>query len=80
MPKKGDVQVVPGQGDCRVEVEGASRASSTHKTQQQAFEAGRKLARRGKAKLLVHSRNGRIRDRRTFGMIRAEPRARRFAT
>jgi len=67
MPKKGDVHVVPGDGNWRVEVEGSNRARSTHDTQQQAFEAARQVARQNKSELLLHGRNGKIRERNTYG-------------
>jgi hypothetical protein len=64
---KGDIHVVPSANRWRVEVEGSGRASSTHETQAEARSAGREVARRNKVELLVHGRNGRIRDRSTYG-------------
>ena len=72
MPPGGDVHVVPSDKGWRVEVEGSSRARSTHPTQAEAARAGREIARRNKSELLVHGRNGQIRDRRTYG---SDPRA-----
>lgn len=70
----GDVHVVPGDNGWRVEVEGGSRARSTHRTQAEARAAARDLARRDKVELLVHGRNGQIRARNTYG---ADPRRRK---
>jgi hypothetical protein len=67
MPKKGDVHVVPGQKGWRVEVEGSSGAVSTHSTQAVAAKAGRQVARSNESELLVHGRNGQIRQRNTYG-------------
>jgi len=64
---KGDVHVVPGEKGWRVEVEGTARARSTHSTQAEARRAARVIARRSKTELLVHGRNGQIRDRNTYG-------------
>lgn len=50
-----------------VKREGAQRASSIHRTQQEAIEVGRAVARNQKSELLVHGRNGRIRERDSYG-------------
>jgi len=67
MPKKGDVHVMPGDQGRRVEVEGSDRPRSTHKTQSDATKAARTIARSNKSELLIHGRNGRVRDRSTYG-------------
>jgi hypothetical protein len=64
---KGDVHVVPSETGWRVETEGSSRARSTHQTQAEATRAAREVARREKVELLVHGRNGRIRERSSYG-------------
>jgi uncharacterized protein DUF2188 len=63
----GDVHVVPSEKGWRVEVAGANRARSVHRTQAEAREAGREIARRTKRELVVHARNGQIRERNTYG-------------
>jgi hypothetical protein len=63
----GDVHVVPSEKGWRVEVEGSNRARSVHGTQAQAREAAREIARRTKRELVVHGRNGQIRERNTYG-------------
>jgi hypothetical protein len=67
MPKKGDVHVVPGEKGWRVEVEGQTRASGTHDTQQAAWEQAQRVARQNKSEALLHGRNGKIRERNTYG-------------
>jgi hypothetical protein len=67
MPQKGDVHVVPAANGWRVEVEGSSRARSTHATQAEATRAGREIARANQSELLVHGRNGKIRVRSSYG-------------
>jgi hypothetical protein len=66
MPKKGDVHVIPGDKGWRVEVEGGSRASSTHENQAQAWDAARDMAKRNESEALLHGRNGKIRERNTY--------------
>ena len=67
MPRKGDVHVVPSDRGWRVEVEGSARARSTHTTQAEAAKAAREIARKNESELLIHGRDGKIRDRNTYG-------------
>jgi hypothetical protein len=67
MPKQGDVHVVRGSSGWQVRVEGSTRASSIHNTQADAAVAGRNIARKNKSELLVHGRDGKIRERSTYG-------------
>jgi len=67
MPKKGDVHVVPSDKGWRVEIEGTGGARSTHKTQAEAAKSARRIARQNKTELLIHGRNGRVRERSTHG-------------
>lgn len=63
-----DVHVVPSEGGkWAVKSEGASRARSVHGTQKDAIEAGREAARNAKSELLIHGRNGQIRERDSYG-------------
>jgi hypothetical protein len=64
---KGDVHVVPSGKEWRVQIEADGRTRSTHTTQAEARLAAREIARRGKRELLVHGRDGRIRERSTYG-------------
>jgi uncharacterized protein DUF2188 len=50
-----------------VRVEGAARPPSKHKTQAEATKAGREIACKNKSELFVHGRDGKIRERSTFG-------------
>ena len=68
MPNQGDVHVVRGNnGGWQVRVEGKTRAQSIHNTQAEAAAVGKEIARRNKSELLVHGRDGKIRERSTFG-------------
>jgi hypothetical protein len=64
---KGDVHVVPSETGWRVEVAADGRARSVHRTQAEARDAAREIARRNKRELLLHGRDGRIRERNTYG-------------
>ena len=64
---RGDVHVVPDGGLWKVEIESPGRSRSRHTTQAEAMKAARELARRNKRELLVHGRDGRIRERNTYG-------------
>lgn len=66
MSKKGQ-HVVPTEGGWSVKKAGAVRASSLHPTQQAAIEAATQLARNQKTELYIHGRDGRIRERNSFG-------------
>ncbi len=66
MSKKGQ-HVVPSSGGWSVKKAGASRASSTHTTQQEAIAAAIQVARNQKTELYIHGRDGRIRERNSYG-------------
>ena len=59
--------VVPNNGAWSVRRSGASRASGTFPTQQEAVERGRELAKTQNTELYVHGRDGRIRERSSYG-------------
>jgi hypothetical protein len=64
---EGFVHVVNEGGRWSVQVEGSSRPRSRHDTQAEAISAGRTVARKAKTELLVHGRNGAIRERSSYG-------------
>jgi len=64
---KRNIHVVPRNGRWAVVKENAERDSSHHNTQADAIEAGRQTAQRENVELLIHGRDGRIRDRDSFG-------------
>jgi DNA gyrase/topoisomerase IV subunit A len=70
MPEQGDVHVVSGDKGWLVEVEGSGakrRARSTHRTQAAAWKEAKKVARGSKSEALLHGRDGKIRERNTYG-------------
>jgi len=67
MPNKGDVHVMPSADGWRVQIEGTGGARSTHRTQAEAARTARRIARQNKKELLIHGRNGQVRERSTYG-------------
>ena len=59
--------VVPRQDGWAVRGAGNQRATSVHRTQAEAIDAGRQIARNQGSELLIHGRNGRIRERDSHG-------------
>lgn len=59
--------VVPQKGRWAVKGAGSSRATSLHETQAEAIAAARSIARNQETELLIHGRNGQIRDRDSYG-------------
>jgi len=66
--KKPTVHITP-RDDRRWNVirDGADRASSVHDTQAAADHTGRATARREQAEIVIHGRDGKIRDRDSYG-------------
>ena len=59
--------VVPHGDGWAVRPEHGQRASSVHDTQRDAIEAAREIARNQESELFIHGRNGRIRERDSYG-------------
>ncbi|GAA0675141.1 hypothetical protein FHT00_002923 [Sphingomonas insulae] len=59
--------VVPHSGGWAVRGAGNSRVSSIHSTQAEAAQAARGTAQRQQSELLIHGRNGQIRERDSYG-------------
>lgn len=66
MPKKNQ-HVVPHESGWAVKGAGNQKASSIHSTQAEAIDAARQAAIRQKSEMLIHGRNGQIRERNTYG-------------
>lgn len=64
---KRNQHVVPRSDGWAVKGAGAERASSVHATQRDAIETAREIAQRQGTELLIHGRNGQIRERDSFG-------------
>lgn len=59
--------VVPRGDGWAVVGENNARASSLHETQAEAIDAARSIAQRERSELLIHGRNGQIRERNSYG-------------
>jgi Uncharacterized protein conserved in bacteria (DUF2188) len=59
--------VVPHPQGWAVKSEGASKASSVHRTQKEAISQGRGVAHNQSSELFIHGRDGRIRERDSQG-------------
>lgn len=64
--KKGQ-HVVPSGGRWSVRRAGAARATGTFSTQQEAIDRAREIARNQGTELYIHGRDGRIRQRDSYG-------------
>lgn len=65
--KKRTPHIVPRDGNWAVQRENAARASSLHRTQADAIAAGRQIARAERTELVIHGRDGKIRDKDSYG-------------
>jgi hypothetical protein len=59
--------VVPHDGEWAVRGEGNSKATSVHRTQADAIDAGRAIAQHQHSELVIHRRDGKIRDKDSHG-------------
>jgi Uncharacterized protein conserved in bacteria (DUF2188) len=73
MTKKNQ-HVVPHDGDWAVRGAGNGRVTSVHDTQAQAIDRAQEIARNQQSEMLVHGRNGRIRERNSYGRDHFPPR------
>lgn len=65
---KKDVHITPrDDGKWNTKVEGNERASSVHDTQKDAIDAGRDIAKKNKSENVIHNREGKIRDKDSYG-------------
>lgn len=68
MSDKKNVHVVPNpNGGWDVKREGEPRPISHSDTQQSAIDAGRDVARANHGELVIHGRDGQIRDKDSYG-------------
>ncbi len=61
------IHIVPHDTGWATRREGASRAGSIHPTQAEATQAARETAIRERGEVVIHGRNGRIRDANSYG-------------
>lgn len=73
MSKPGQ-HVVPTREGWSVKRAGASKASSVHSTQSAAIAEATRLARSQRTEVYIHGRDGRIRERNSYGRDPHPPR------
>ena len=59
--------VVPNDGKWSVRGAGNSRATSIHETQAEAIASAREIAINNRSEVVIHGRDGRIRDKDSYG-------------
>lgn len=62
-----NVHVVPKNGRWVVKQEGKSKPESTHKNQELARQSAVPIAKGNKSEVVIHGRDGRIRDKDSYG-------------
>ena len=65
--KSKNQHVVPHDEGWAVKGAGNQRATSVHKTQAEAIKEARDIAQNQKSEMLLHGKNGQIRERNTYG-------------
>ena len=70
---KKNVHIVPNESGWAVKREGQKQPLSRHRTQESADRAGRPVARRDGVELVIHGRDGKIRDKDSFGRDPSPP-------
>lgn len=70
--------VVPNGDIWQVKSEGSTRATKNFGTQKEAIDYARDIARNQKSELVIHGRNGQIRDKDSYGNDPYPPRDTKF--
>jgi uncharacterized protein YdaT len=64
---KNDVHIVPDNKQWAVKLEKEKQAQKVVSTQREAIKIGREIAKSNKSELIVHGRDGAIREKNTYG-------------
>jgi hypothetical protein len=67
MSKKTQHVVKNPSGGWAVKKGGSSKATKVHKTQQEAIDHGREIAKNQKAEFYIHGHDGKIRNKDSYG-------------
>ena len=67
MAEKKNQHVVPHTDGWAVKGAGNQRATSVHETQAEAIEAAREIAKNNSSELFIHNREGKFRERNSYG-------------
>lgn len=62
-----NIHVVPIENGWAVESEGSAEGRQLHVSQEAALAAGTEKAKQEKVELIIHGRDGKIRERNSFG-------------
>lgn len=73
MSRKGQ-HVIPKDGRWAVKAAGSTRVTKLCKTQARAVKTAKKIAKNQKTELVIHGRDGRIREKSTYGRDPFPPR------
>lgn len=65
--------VVPASAGWAIKSAGSKKATKVFSTQKDAIEAARGIAKRQGSELLIHGRDGKIREKNTYGSDRYPP-------
>ena len=75
MANKLNQHVVPARDGWAVKGAGAQKATKVFDTQREAIAAARQIAVSQRSELLIHGKNGKIRDKNTYGRDPHPPKA-----
>ena len=64
---KNNQHIVKHPDGWAVKKAGGQRATSVHKTQREAIDRGIDIAKSNKSELIIHGRNGKIREKNSYG-------------
>ena len=78
MATKKDIHVVPHPDGWATKKEGAAKAGSVSKTQKEAINQGMKQAKREKVELVIHRKDGTIRDSDSYGNDPVPPKDKKY--
>lgn len=67
MSKGKNQHVVPQNGDWAVKGEGNQKATKVVETQKEAIEIAKEIAKNQESELLIHGKDGQIRDKSSYG-------------
>jgi uncharacterized protein YdaT len=70
--------VVSNENRWAVRAEKSSRVTSTHRTQGAAINAARRIAINQQSEVVIHGRDGKIRDKDSYGQDPCPPRDRKY--
>lgn len=78
MSNKKDIHVVPHENGWATKKEDADRAGSVHKTQKDAIDQAREQAIRERVEVVIHRKDGTIRDSDSYGNDPHPPKDRKY--